>query len=166
MACLMAISAGVAAKDGAANTARVKSSVDFMISSLIAGGPFTVRPWVRESVDGTNAIRLRGTASLARSLVISVPSTVCRPFEREGDPQRRARNIHAVAEGRAICLAVDQNALQPAHGDVEHVVSQAPSVGKAGRIAGDEAETLGGGGAGGRNPGVEPEQVRDRTALC
>src|ERR1039457_6271227 len=135
----------------------------------------TVREWfptkeqhhaVKPLYHWAKAIRLIGAAWLARALVNAIPATVSRPEDREHRLQRRAGHIYSVAQGSSVLFSVNQNPCQGPQGDVKHVVRRTPSVRPTGQVSRQETEALLAGDTGGRNAGVEAQQIGNRAGVC
>src|SRR5579871_2011141 len=93
-------------------------------------------------VPRADSVRQIRTTRLAWAHVDAVASGIGSAEEGEGPFERRARNVHAVAERCAVFARIHEDAFERSQSDIENIVGRSPPVRKPGHVARDESKTF------------------------
>ncbi len=119
-----------------------------------------------ELLNGTDSVRLSGTARLAGADVDRVAPTIGRHDVGERGTVPFRIQLHAISNCRPIFGGIDKNSSYSARGDVDDVIDGPATVREPSRIASEEAQALLAANCGWRNSRVEAEQIRDWAGIA
>src|SRR5260370_41810267 len=97
--------------------------------------------------------------------MVTVATAVSRHHIWEGVAITDFVGIHAITDPCAELFWVCQNASYGTSGDINHVVDGAPTLGEAGEVSRQEAQTFLAPDWSGRNTRIQPQQISNRSGI-